>query len=211
NVTETTPCACAAGVCTVRVTGTANYNGAASFDYTVTANGLTAAVAETATLTISAVNDAPVFGTVLADTDGFGATPTLVSFSLSDVDSTVACNSTYLSMSSSNTTLVPNANVVWSGTAPNCVATITGADSHTTGGTSTIALSVSDGSLSDNDDFVLTLKPQELSAAVETMNTVIADYDQDGDNDVAIYSRWHTGYPNGLVTIYFGNGDGTFD
>ena len=38
NITETTPCACSAGVCTVGVTGTSGYFGAASFDYTVTAN-----------------------------------------------------------------------------------------------------------------------------------------------------------------------------
>ena len=41
NVTVTQACACdGAGVCTVRVTGTANYNGSASFDYTVTAGGI---------------------------------------------------------------------------------------------------------------------------------------------------------------------------
>jgi len=39
NVTVTSGCACAAGVCTVGVTGTLNYNGPASFGYTVTANG----------------------------------------------------------------------------------------------------------------------------------------------------------------------------
>lgn len=59
NVTESTTCGCVAGVCTVGVTGLANYTGAASFNYTVTANGLTSNSA-TASLTISSVNDAPV-------------------------------------------------------------------------------------------------------------------------------------------------------
>ena len=48
-------------------TPTANFNGAASFDYTVTDNGTTNGIADpqsanaTATFTITAVNDAPVF------------------------------------------------------------------------------------------------------------------------------------------------------
>ena len=58
NVTVTQGCACAAGVCTVGVTGTLNYSGAASFDYTVN-DGLVSNVA-TATLSITGTNDAPV-------------------------------------------------------------------------------------------------------------------------------------------------------
>lgn len=60
NVTVTQACACAAGVCTVGVTGSPlNYNGAASFSYTVTAGGQPSNSAA-ATLTILPVNDAPV-------------------------------------------------------------------------------------------------------------------------------------------------------
>jgi hypothetical protein len=59
NVTETQTCACSAGSCTVGVTGTANYNGAASFTYTVTANAQESN-SVTATLSVSAVDDAPV-------------------------------------------------------------------------------------------------------------------------------------------------------
>lgn len=58
NVTVTQACACASGVCTVGVTGVANYNGAASFAYTVTAG--VASNSATATLVINNVNDAPV-------------------------------------------------------------------------------------------------------------------------------------------------------
>ncbi|HWT14739.1 MAG TPA: Ig-like domain-containing protein [Patescibacteria group bacterium] len=60
NVTVTQACACAAGVCTVGVTGAPlNYFGPASFAYTVTAAGQPSNSA-TATLTINPVNDAPV-------------------------------------------------------------------------------------------------------------------------------------------------------
>ena len=62
SVTVTQACACnGAGVCTVGVTGTPlNYNGAASFAFTVTAAGQTSLSTATATLSITAVNDAPV-------------------------------------------------------------------------------------------------------------------------------------------------------
>jgi hypothetical protein len=59
NVLETTNCACSGGNCTVKVTSTPNYFGSASFDYTVTANGLTS-VSKTVSFTIAAVDDAPV-------------------------------------------------------------------------------------------------------------------------------------------------------
>ncbi len=41
NLTETTACSCSSGVCTVGVTGTSNYTGGVSFNYTVTANSVT--------------------------------------------------------------------------------------------------------------------------------------------------------------------------
>ena len=59
NVVVTQACACVAGVCRVGVTGVANYSGAASFDFTVTANGQTSQSAR-ATLTIEPTDDAPV-------------------------------------------------------------------------------------------------------------------------------------------------------
>lgn len=60
NVTVTQACACdVAGVCTVGVTGTADYHGSASFNYTVTTADGTSNIVS-ATLTINAVNDLPV-------------------------------------------------------------------------------------------------------------------------------------------------------
>jgi len=64
GVTETLDCACdGSGVCTVKVTGTANTNGAASFSYTVTAGGEASNTAS-ATLSITAVNDTPTLTTI---------------------------------------------------------------------------------------------------------------------------------------------------
>jgi hypothetical protein len=63
HVIETASCSCNfAGVCTVGVTGSPNYNGLASFTYTVTDGQLVNAVSNAATVsfTIDAINDAPV-------------------------------------------------------------------------------------------------------------------------------------------------------
>jgi hypothetical protein len=153
NVTVTQACACAAGVCTVGVTGTSNYNGAASFDYTVTANGLTS-TAKTATLSITAVNDAPAISNVTDQTTNEDTATSAIAFTISDAESTLVC-STAVSGTSSNTSVVDNASIVIAGTAPNCTATITPvANAY---GVSTITLTVTDGTLTANDTFVLTV------------------------------------------------------
>jgi VCBS repeat-containing protein len=62
-----TPCACAAGLCSVGITGRAFETGAAEFRYRVTANGLTSTEASV-TYTLSGSNDAP-FAFSVAVTD----------------------------------------------------------------------------------------------------------------------------------------------
>jgi formylglycine-generating enzyme required for sulfatase activity len=66
NVTITQACSCAGpGVCTVGVTGTAGYNGAGSFDYTVTANSVVSNIVSS-TFTID-IDDASMLGAAPAD------------------------------------------------------------------------------------------------------------------------------------------------
>ena len=88
NVTISTACSCdGAGVCTVGVTGSTDFNGAASFDFTVTANGQSSNVA-THTLTINNVDDAPV-----ANNNSSSATEdveSIVTLGYSDADSDLA-------------------------------------------------------------------------------------------------------------------------
>jgi fibronectin type 3 domain-containing protein len=96
--------------------------------------------------TISNINDLSI------ESDG----STIVNFTITDSDNTLNCL-TSMSKTSSNTTLVPTANIVFSGTAPNCSATITPTVAST--GTSTIQLTVTDGTSSVSDSFVLTITP----------------------------------------------------
>jgi hypothetical protein len=70
SVTVTTACSCSAGgICTVGVTGTLNYNGAGSFDYTVTANSV-ASNTVTSAFTIDSVSISCPTGFVAIEGNG---------------------------------------------------------------------------------------------------------------------------------------------
>ncbi len=152
NVTGT--CACTSGVCSATVTGNLNYNGAASFNYTVTANGLTSN-SSLASLTITPVNDAPVLGAISAQSMTEN-TSLAVTLSVSDVDNAITCNS-FIAATSSNTTLVPNANIVSGGSAPGCTLTLTPVTAQT--GSAIITVTASDGLLPSVQTFTLTVNP----------------------------------------------------
>jgi alpha-tubulin suppressor-like RCC1 family protein len=141
NVTVTQACACSLGTCTVGVTGTANYNGAASFNYTVTAGGQ-ASNSASSTLSITAVNDAPVISAI-TNQDVYVDAAITVGFTITDVDNTLNCSSS-VTPSYNNNNFTP---VVLAGTAPNCDVTIQSKPRVMTGDTN-ITLTVSDGTLS---------------------------------------------------------------
>jgi hypothetical protein len=154
NVTETQSCSCdGSGVCTVGVTGTAHYNGSASFNYTVTAGGQTS-TAKAATLTISAVNDAP---TINGITDQYTAQNQTLnsSVTINDIDGSLPC-ATVLSATSSNATLIINSSITFGGTYPNCSMTLVPENAQS--GTSSITVTVNDGGLSNNTSFTFTVR-----------------------------------------------------
>jgi|SaaInlStandDraft_5_1057022.scaffolds.fasta_scaffold19845_1 hypothetical protein len=87
NVSETTPCSCdTSGVCTVGITGTTSYSGAASFDYTVTAGGKES---DTSSATLNILNNLCGIGLYF---DGSSCTNVGVGFYSPDLDSSrTAC------------------------------------------------------------------------------------------------------------------------
>lgn len=79
----------------------------------------------------------------------------LIVFTISDSNLNADCNGTYLSMSSTNTALVPNANVVWGGSYPNCTATISPvADGF---GSADLTITLAEGLAIDTETFTLTV------------------------------------------------------
>lgn len=82
--------------------------------------------------------------------------------------------------SSSNTTLVPNGNIVFGGSGANRTVTVTPVSGLT--GTATITVTVTDaGNLTAQDTFTLTVTPNYLSWA--TVNGVTGGPNGDSDND----------------------------
>lgn len=130
--------------CSAIITPAANGYGSATITLTLNDNG-TPMPAQTATsvfnLTVTAVNDAPTISTITNKTTAEGTASSAIAFTINDLDSTLSCTSGVVA-TSSNTALIPNANVVFSGTAPNCTAIVTPA---TIGyGTSTLTFTVTD-------------------------------------------------------------------
>jgi len=129
--------------CTATATPVANMNGTTNITVTVLDNGTpNLQAAQTFTLTVNAVNDAPVISAVADQTVNEDVATTALAFTISDVDSTLSC-ATSLTVSSSNTTLIPNANIVFGGALPNCTVTVTPAPGEN-GGPVQISLTLTD-------------------------------------------------------------------
>ncbi len=97
NLIVSAPCTCTLGSCSVGVTGTSNFNGSASFDYTVSANGQTSNSAS-ASFTIGAVDDAPVVADISVSSFNEN-TQQIVTLSYSDVESHLASACTISNLS----------------------------------------------------------------------------------------------------------------
>ena len=126
------------------------------------------------------ISSAPTISDIAAQTIAAGANTGAIAFTISDTQT--PASSLVLSKSSSNTTLVPNSNIVFGGSGENRTVTVTPASGQT--GTATITVTVSDGSLTGSDSFLLTVNsavPADMaliSAGAFTMgNSVAADTD----------------------------------
>jgi len=150
---------------TVTITPAANQSGAATITITVSDGAATAS--DTFVLTVGGVNDGPTISNIANQSTAEDAATDAVSFTVADSDTPVA-NLT-LTGSSSNTALVPDANIVFGGTGANRTVTITPAANQS--GTATITVTVSDGAASASDTFTLTvsavapLAPRSLTAS----------------------------------------------
>lgn len=85
-------------------------------------------------------------------------------------DSQTTAGSLTLSATSSNTALVPVANIVFGGSGTDRTVTVTPAANQS--GTATITITVSDGTLTASDSFILTVTPAPL--AVSSWQSVIS-------------------------------------
>lgn len=138
--------------CSATITPVADQNGAVNLTFRVS-DAEPLFNDSTFTLTINAINDAPTIAAIGAQSVKTDAS-VVVNYTINDIDSAPNCT-TSITATSGNTTVLPNANIAKSGTAPNCSLTIT--PSLNLAGTSSITVSVSDGSLAANTSFNLGL------------------------------------------------------
>ena len=108
---------------------------------------------DTFVLTVSPINDLPVISDITDRTTTSGTSTGAISFTVGDLETPAAALT--VSGQSSNTTLVPNANIVFGGSGENRTVTVTPAPGKT--GTATIYVTVNDGTASSSDSFVLTV------------------------------------------------------
>ena len=170
------------GQCTY--TPQANYSGTDSFTYTAS-DGYSGTHTASVIITVSAENDAPTISDVADKTIERATNTGSISFSVSDVES--AADSLTVTGSSSNTTLVPDANIVFGGTGTERTVTVTPAASEVS--TAIITVRVSDGSAEVSDTFVLTVQdttaptligksPEPRSTEVSPTANVVATFSE---------------------------------
>ncbi len=119
---------------------------------TVTVNG---GQLQQVTFTYAAANAAPTIGNVANLTIDEDTSSGSISVTVDDPDG--PNNALVLTGTSSNISLVPNGNIVFSGSGGSRFVTIMPAANQT--GSATITLTVSDGDLTDTDTFVITVDP----------------------------------------------------
>ena len=112
-------------------------------------------VRNSSVLQYSLLNTAPTITAFADQTIASGSSTGALAFTVGD--SETAAGALTVSGSSSNTTLVPNVNILFSGSNSNRTVSITPA--ATLSGTSTITVSVSDGALTTGTSFVLSVDP----------------------------------------------------
>lgn len=142
---------------TVTVTPVSGQSGTATITVTVSDGSLS--TSDTFVLTVNSlpVNTAPTISDIAAQTITQGGNTGALAFTIGDAQT--AAGSLTLSGSSSNTTLVPNANIIFGGSGANRTVTVTPASGQA--GTATITVTVSDGSLTASDTFLLTVNSAE--------------------------------------------------
>ncbi len=139
---------------TVSIQSTAATSGTSTITVTVTdGGGLTAS--DTFVLTVTSGNTAPTISDIADQSTTTGTLAGPINFTVGDAET--APGSLLVSATSSNTTLVPNGNIFFGGSGANRTLLISPAAGQN--GTTTITVTVSDGTLTAMDTFVLTVSP----------------------------------------------------
>ncbi len=158
---------------TVTVTPVANVNEGSSVITLFVSDGM-AVASESFTVTVTPVNDPPTISSIddVAISEDTSTGP--LSFTLSDLDTPL--DSLTLTASSSNQTLIPNANIVFGGSGASRTVTVT-PSANAFGGPATITVTVSDGTSSVNETFRVTVTSVNDPPAISAISNITINED----------------------------------
>jgi hypothetical protein len=186
---------------TVTITPAANQSGTATITLTASDGALTAT--DTFTLTVTAVNDAPTISNITDRSIAVNSNTGAIGVTIGDIET--AATSLTLTRASSNPTLVPLSGIVLGGTGASRTVTVTPAANQL--GSSTITVTVSDGTLTTSDTFLVTV----TGTAIETWrfanfgtasNSIdLADANNDGEANLLEYATAQNPNTSSLVTL----------
>ena len=174
---------------TFTYTPAVNFNGTDSFTYTAS-DGNGEEDTATVTITVNAVNDAPTISNITDQTILEDSNTGDLTFTVSDVDS--AADGLTFSGSSSDTTLVPNANITFGGSGSSRTVKVSPA-ANRFGGPATIMLTVSDGEKSATSAFDLDVTPiNDAPSFIKGADQSVAE-----DSGAQSVTGWATGISAG--------------
>ncbi|NUQ65253.1 MAG: phytase, partial [Pirellulales bacterium] len=136
---------------TITLNPAAGQAGAATI--TVTVSDGTATASDTFLLTVTAEADAPTISDIADQQTAEDAAKGPIEFTVADADT--PADSLIVTASSSNPLLIPDANLVLGGSGPQRTITLNPAANQ--GGTATVTVSVSDGTTTASDTFLVTV------------------------------------------------------
>ena len=154
---------------TVTVTPASNQSGSATITLTVSDGA--ASTTDTFVLTVDAVNDAPTISDVSSLSTNEDTATSALAVTLGDADA----DDLTLSASSSAQGLVPDANIVLGGSGASRTVTVTPASNQS--GSATITLTVSDGTASSTDTFVLTVDAVNDAPTISDVSSLSTNED----------------------------------
>jgi hypothetical protein len=158
---------------TVTVTPAADQTGGPA-TITVSVSDGTDSTPETFTVTVGASDDGPTITAIADQVIDEDTSTGPLAFTVGDVDTAVG--SLTVTATSSDQTLIPNANVVLGGVNPNRTVTVTPA-ANQTGGPVTITVSVSDGTTTTNETFTVTVSALNDAPTVSAIGDQVIDED----------------------------------
>ncbi len=176
---------------TVNITPAANQSGTATITLTASDGALTAT--DTFVLTVTAVNDSPTISNITDRSIAVNTNTGALGVTIGDIET--AATSLTLTRASSNPTLVPLSGLVLGGSGASRTVTVTPAANQL--GSSTITVTVSDGTLAASDAFVLTVTGTALETwrfanfgtTANTGNSAdLADANNDGEANLLEYA-----------------------